>query len=350
MKMTAMTQLTPYEERQVHEIAGWKAEPPALAIEAMDALAHPLVKLAERFVPQQAVRDAITIAYQNSEILAHQSDVVKYAQVANIHELKRGDLAKCDRLAKHFALTASRNAVVRGAAMKSGPVLSAELSMMYALKAVHTIGYCYGFGLHVARERQYALQTLLVASAASMQAKQQAIVNLRALEDELVEEILEDFIEEQFDAIVQQAVEEAAGNSIPMIGLAVGGLTNGAVTYHTALVATRVFQERWLRANGKIRTIAPDPRFARSRLQRAGRVISACVYWPSYAVAFAATYPTVLLSSFLPSQNAAVQGLIDGGAAASADVRQLREGVREALTVRGQVVAPPAVLPAPAPA
>ena len=243
-----MTPLSPYEQRQVNQIAGWKAEPPALIVEAMDAVTHPIARLAERYIPEQAVRDAIKIAYKDSEILTHPAEVVQRAQVASLRELRHGDLAQCDKLAEHFAGVSARKSAVRGSSLTAGPVLSMEIAIMYALKTVHMIGCCYGFTPQQPREKQYVLQTLLVASAGSMKEKAEAILNLRSLEDVLLEEIVEDVIEEEADAIIQQVVEEMAGSSVPLVGLAVGGVTNAAVTYHTAQVAKRLFQERWLRA------------------------------------------------------------------------------------------------------
>ena len=269
-----MTPLTGYEQLQVNAIAGWKAEPPALILEGMDAAARPIVKLAERFIPEQAVKDAIKIAYQDSEILAHREEVAKRAQVTDVHDLRYADLTTCDRLADEFVRSSASKAAVRGSMMPAGALVGMEMSIMYALKAVHTIGFCYGFTPEDRREMAFAMHTLMVASAGSLREKQRAIVNLHSLEDVFVEELVEDFIEEEMTTFIERAIEEMAGSTIPLVGLALAGATNFAMTSLTAKVAKRVFQERWLRDNQKVKTIAPDPKVARTRGAAGG---SACV-------------------------------------------------------------------------
>ena len=343
-----MLPLTPYEQQQVREIAGWKAEPPALAVEAMDAVTHPLVRLAERFIPQKAVRDAIELAYRDAEILAHRESVAERAQVADVRELQRADLARCDKLAEEFARISARNAMIRGASATAGPVLSMELAIMYALKTVHTIGFCYGFTPEDPGERAYALGILQMASAGNMQEKQQANSSLNSVKDVLVEELVEEVIESATESVAQQAMEQVAEGSIPFLGVAVQGVTNAATTYFTGYVAKRAFQERWLRANGKVDRIAADPQFARSRLRRAEGVLAGAFYWPSYLVSFAVTYPVYLLASLLPRENAAVAGLIDGGTAASQDVVGLRERIERAFAPSAAELPAPVLLPAPA--
>ena len=343
-----MVPLTPYEQQQVREIAGWKAEPPGLVVESMDAVTHPLVRLAERFIPKQAVRDAIELAYRDAEILAHRESVAERAQVADVRELQRAELARCDRLADDFAKISARNALIRGASATAGPVLSMELAILYALKTVHTIGFCYGFTPEDPGDRAYALGILQMASAGNMREKQQANSSLNAVEDVLVEELVEEVIESATESVAQQAMEQVAESSIPFVGVAVQGVTSAATTYFTGYVAKRAFQERWLRANGKVDRIAADPQFARSRLRRAEGVLAGAFYWPSYVVAFAVAYPVCVLASVIPRENAAVAGLTDGGAAASHDVAAFRERFGRAFAPSAADVAVPALLPAPA--
>jgi hypothetical protein len=348
--LTAMSALTTYEEQQIHEIAGWKAEAPALLLRTLDAISHPFVKIAEKYVPEQLIKDAIKVAYTDAETLSHQIDVAKRAHVSDVHELRQAELSKCDRLAERFARIAAARSAVRGAAMTAGPVLGMELSIMFALKTVHTIAFCYGFTPHDPKEKQYVLQTLLVASAGSLAEKQQAVINLRNLVDVMLDELAEDFVTDETEAMVDMAVEEFAGNSMPLIGLAFGAVTNATVTYRTAEIAKRVFQERWLRQNGKVESIAADPHFARNTWQRTESVFSACVYWPSFISSFALAFPTALLASYLPRQNVAVRGLVDGRADASHDARDLSKRLREAVSFESQAADQPAPAVTPAPA
>ncbi len=333
--------LTPYERKQVNEIAGWKAEAPSLIDEVLDTISHPLVKLVERFVPQQTLKDAIMLAYKGSEVLSHRKDIVARAGVADVSELRSGDLARCDRLADEFARLSSTKAVVQGSAIGAGPVLSMEVSVLYALKTVHTIGFCYGYTPSDARGPEFALRTLLVANAGSLKEKQDAMVKLNAIEDVIVEELAKNIMQNELTMLVDRAVEMAAGLSVPFVGMLAQIVTSAAAAYYTAQVAKRVFQERWLRANGKVTRIAPDPRYARSQLQRAMRFASACVYWSSYYVSLTATLPFALAAILLPRQNAAVRGFVDGGAAASRDLQHLKGRLRETALDVGDSVSQP---------
>ncbi len=87
-----------------------------------------------------------------------------------------------------------------------------------------------------------------------------------------------------------------------------------------------MFQERWLRAQGKVDVITPDPTTVRTRWQRTGGVVSACTYWTSYLCSFTITYPIFYLSRRLPADNAAHRGFRAGGAAAAQDVERFVNG------------------------
>jgi hypothetical protein len=340
-----MTTLTAYEQQQVNEIAGWKAEPPLMIVEALDAVTRPFAHLAERFVPDQAVSDAINIAYRDAEILAHRADVAKTAGVADVHELRQGegDLARCDRLAQEFTRQAARRSAIRAVGAAGGPLMSMEIAMVFALKTVHTVGFCYGFTPEDPREKQYVLQTLLMASAGSMEEKQKAIVNLRSIEDLLVGDVVENVVENEVEGLVERFLAEVAESSFPLLGHVIQCATSAVATRHTGEVAMRVFQERWLRAHGKVEMIAPDPRLARSRLRRLEDVVSACIYWPSYYLSFGVTFPTLLLTRFLPKQNTVISGFADGGSAAMHDASQLAKHLRSTVVAQPNVAAPVAV-------
>lgn len=321
---TSMKPLSEYERSQVDAIAGWKAEPPALLVEVIDAVTHPVAKLAERFIPLQLVKDAIKIAYQNAETLAHREAVAEAAGVKDVRELRHADLATCDRLAEKFARDAAQKAAVRSAAVSAGPVLAMEISTMYCLKTAHMVGYCYGYTPEDPREKFYVMQILLAAAAGSLSEKQKALVDLHSIEDELVEDIVENVIEGQVEEMVDRAVEDAAGRAIPLIGYVTQSLTNAMIAYHTGEVAKKLFQERWLRAQGKVSRIEPNPALARTRFERAETVLSNCIYWPCYFASFAAAFPVMLVASAIPKQNAVMQGFADGAKAAGEDLKKLR--------------------------
>src|SRR5262245_64891950 len=114
-----MSPLSSYEQQQVNRIAGWKAEPPLLLVEALEIATHPIVIFAKQFVPDHAVRDAIECAYQASGVLAHRDDIMKRAAVTDVRELRTTSLERCDQLADDFARIAGEGAMLRGTVISS---------------------------------------------------------------------------------------------------------------------------------------------------------------------------------------------------------------------------------------
>src|SRR5262245_22879693 len=114
-----MSALTPYEQQQANLIAGWKAEPPFIMVEALEIATHPIVAFAKQFVPDHAVRDAIECAYQASGVLAHRDAIMQRAGIDDIRKLRDAELAPCDRLADEFSRIAGEGAMLRGAVLSS---------------------------------------------------------------------------------------------------------------------------------------------------------------------------------------------------------------------------------------
>src|SRR5262245_61458101 len=284
-----MSPLTPYEQAQLQEIAGWKAEPPLLMVRLLEAATHPIVQLAKQFVPNGAIHDAVEAAYQASGVIAHREQVAKQAGVSDVRVLSQGPLDRCDRLADRFAKIAGEGAMLRGAAISSaggaGAVLGLEVMVTFALKAIHTIGYCYGYCPEDPREKQYALGILLAAAAGSVSEKQKAMADLNSLHEFIVGELVEDVVHTSAEKLAEEAVEQVSKSAaedflaervlesgalraIPLLGVLLGAISDAAVAEFIGHVAKRSFQERWLRASGKVLTIAPDPACARSGLTR----------------------------------------------------------------------------------
>jgi len=344
-----MTPLTPYELRQVNQIAGWKAEPPFILVEALEIATHPIVMFAKQFVPEHAVRDAIECAYQASGVLAHRDEIMKRAGVKDVRMLRRVSLEQCDRLADEFAQIAGEGAMLRGAVISSaggaGAILGMEVMVTFALKTIHTVGYCFGYSPEDPREKDFALSILLTAAAGNMEEKQQAMANVQSLEEYMLGEIVENVVETSTEKLAEEAVEQVsmtaaedylaervlesgALRSIPLLGVLLGAISDAAVAEYVGHVAKRAFQERWLRSRMKIATIAPDPRFARSHLKRAKGIAGAMGYWSSFLISFSVSYPPLLLLSFLPDGNSASRGFADGRDAATSDHKRFVAAIR----------------------
>ncbi|MGD9645365.1 MAG: EcsC family protein [Pirellulales bacterium] len=340
-----MNALTAYEQQQVRQIAGFKAEHPLLIVNLMEKVTHPIVTLARRFIPENSVREAIDLAYKASEIVAHRAEVAAQAGVDDIRQLRNATLELCDQLAEKRCSLAGQGAMTRGAVISTaggvGAILGMEVMFTFALKTIHNVGYCYGYAPEDPGERDYAMGVLLVAAAGTAKQKQEAIVDIQKVEDFVLGEVVEEatlcsaeaLANEALGTVTEGAAEEmlaervfesGALRAVPLLGIVVGAVTDAAVAEYIGHVAKRMFQERWLRAQGKVDIVAPDDSLVRNRWQRAGGVLSACSYWTSYLCSFTLTFPIFFVVKRLPTENAAHRGLKAGGEAAARDVETVR--------------------------
>ncbi|MFN0051644.1 MAG: EcsC family protein [Planctomycetales bacterium] len=322
-----MPTLTAYEQQQVRRIAGWKAEPPSYISGLLDKLTHPLVKLAEKALPENTVAEAISDAYASSEVSTHREKVLLRAGVSDLHELRRVDLAVCDRLADEFAKLAEEKAMAAGAGTGGGNLLSAMIVVRsllgYCLKTIHTVGYCYGFGTEEPHERDYVLGVMLISSAGTLKEKQNAIVTVGNVEEMILEEAFEELIE---DAIAEQILSSGGLTAFPAVGILAGALQFATMTQHVARIAKFTFQERWLRANGRLETrIAPDREYARSWARRVGANAASAMYWSTFGLSFLASVPALWMFRFVPKNHALGRGIADGRRVAVQDAVQLVE-------------------------
>jgi len=329
-----MNSLTPYEARQVRCIAGWKAEPPSYVSGMLEKLTHPLVKLAEKALPENTVAQTIHDAYVSSEVSTQRETVLERAGAGELHDLWKADLTFCDMLADEFATSAEQRAMLAGAGTGGGNLLSAlvvvKALMNYCLKTVHTIGCCYGFGTEEPHERDYVLGVMLIASAGTLKDKQHAIYTLDKVEDAILEEAFEELIQ---DAMAEQILESGGLSSIPAIGILAGAMQFATMTQHVARVAKFSFQERWLRANGKLPDrIQPDRSLARPWVVRVGAGASISAYWTTFGVSFLVCVPALWLFRFVPMKHALGDGMILGGRIAAHDVERLISAIKPSAT------------------
>jgi len=137
-----MKSLTPYEAQQVRAVAGWKAEPPSYVSGMLEKLTHPLVKLAEKALPENTVAQAIEDAYLSSEVSTHREKVLQRAGVGELHDLWKADLAFCDKLADEFAKMAEQRAMLAGAGTGGGNLLSALVVVKDPIEVSRGPGWC----------------------------------------------------------------------------------------------------------------------------------------------------------------------------------------------------------------
>jgi hypothetical protein len=324
----------------------------------MEKATHPIVSLAKQFVPEDALSNAVEVAYRASEVFAHKDDILRAARTTQIRDLRNARFEDCDRMASQFARKAGESAMVRGAMISSsggmGAVVGLEVMVTYSLKCIHTVGFCYGFSPDDFGERECALGILLIAAASNMKEKQRALGELQALEaskiqkdmmnamrdsavETLTEESTEVLAEEAIErvsqttieeVITERAIESTALSAIPFLGILLGGVSDAAVAQYVGETAKRVFQERWLRANQRVTTIAADPKQSRSRFRRAEGVVAAGVYWTTFAASFVVSWPIAMAASFVPRNGPVARGCVHGGRQATHDGKALAAQLR----------------------
>ena len=312
--------LTPYEADQVRRIAAWKSEPPNALSELWKRVSLPVARAIEPIIPDRAVRAAITRSYDASERLAGREDIQRRAGVRDLAELAHGRLERCDRLAIETGASAQALAAAEGAATGAGGLLTTFLDVpllfILGLGTIRRIGHCYGYPLEHHKDRHFALGVMAAALAGSLEVRRQRIHRLRELEDLLIEETEEDILLEEALSFLFQLEIFA---DIPGIGAISGAALNWHFMRRVDQTARMVFQERWLRDNGKVEQIEPAEVHARHLAPGWAGTLNRVAYSGCYYLGFGVALPAFAVASlFRPNHNNALfQGLRDGAAAAT---------------------------------
>jgi hypothetical protein len=303
-------QLTEYELTQVREIAEWKSRPPNPFAEIFRLLTSPGVKLAENAVPDAVARRAINLAFEAAQKLVGNDEEWRRVGSDNLSDLRRKPLEECDRLALRIGTFSQIFATAEGCATGAGGIfttlIDVPLLFVISLWTVIKIGHCYGYPLNQRRDRHFVLATLIAAISGIVETRSKRIDELHEIEEMLVEETQEEIVTEELLSILFQ-LELFEG--IPGIGAISGGGLNLAYIRRVDLTARRVFQERWLKDNGKVRSIARAPVHERDLVGGWAGALRRAAYSGSYAGAFTVALPACLLSSLFPGvQNALTRG------------------------------------------
>jgi hypothetical protein len=315
---TPRSGLTAYEAEQVRRIATWKSEPPNPLSELWKRLSMPVASAIEKFMPDRAVRAAITTAYKASNLLAGQESVKRRAGVRDLAELKHRPLEDCDALARGVGAFAQTTALVEGAATGAGGVLTTLLDVpllfVLAVGSIRKIGHCYGYALEAPRDRHFVLGVLIASMAGWLELRRQRIDQLHELEDILIEETQEDvLVDEALSFLFQLEIFE----DVPGLGAASGAALNWLFMHRVEKTARMVFQERWLRDNGKVERIEPAEAHTRALASGWSGALSRAAYAGFYGLGFGVTLPAYTVAAlFRPMDNALTRGLRDGAAAA----------------------------------
>ena len=252
------SELTDYEKEQIRQIAAWKSEPPNPLSELWKMITLPAAKLVGRVIPDFLVKAAIDRSYDAAELIAGRKDIRERAGVRSLPRLRLKPLEECDALAKQVGAAAQAMATTAGAATGAGGPLTTlvdvPLLFAMALRTILKIGHCYGYPLDQRRDRPFVVGVLIIAISGSLETRRQRLGQIRELEDLLLEETQEEILAEEALTFLFQLEEF---EEVPGVGAISGALLNLAFMHRVDVTARRIFQERWLRDNGKRAEIAP---------------------------------------------------------------------------------------------
>jgi EcsC protein family len=292
--------LTNYEQGQVEKIASWKASNPNPFGELLHRVTKPVAKFVELIIPDAVALSAIEAVYKASELAASQRDIKLSAGVSDLSELRQKPLQVCDDLSRRVGTLGQGVAMLEGALTGAGGVWTTllDIPLLYAvcIGTIIKVGHCYGYALDRPTDKAWVLGALTVALSDSRENRTELMVNLRTIEDLLLEDIQEDIVVEATASLLTQV---EIFEDIPLFGAAGGSFLNLWVAHRADVTARYLFQERWLRDNGKIDNIEPA---------RIGRGLAAMNGWKGalaragysslYGLSFGAALPIQLALAF----------------------------------------------------
>ncbi len=336
-----MTSLNDYEAAQVREIASWKSERSSLVLEAYRGLCGPFSKLLATIVPKglasKALREVQTLAATGDST----ADILKDAGVSQLSDLLGRSLEECDRLSARVSVRAEHLALLEGVIPAVGgiaipgaggavtAIADVPLLLEASLRAIRRVGHCYGFPLDTDADRRFVLAVLDLANEAEQVGTGESRLGLWNPDGP-----------PEFAADGKTAVEDVEASvtddivldSVPFLGDLSNLVLDYAFVRRADITARRVFQERWLRTNGKVESIPPSPEsHRRSSLEGAVNVGSELVYVSAYGVSFGATFTATLaaLAAQAIAPKVVLEGFNDGASAATLDSHKFLDGLKQ---------------------
>jgi hypothetical protein len=334
-----MSTLSAYEEAQVRAIASWKSERPSLILDAYRGLCRPLSKLIVTIVPKGLARQALTEVQSLSETRELATDILKDSGAVRVEDLLHRPLEECDALASRVSVRSEHLALLEGVVPAAGGIaipgvgggLTAladiPLLLTASLRAIRRVGHCYGFPLESDADRRFVLAVLELANEDGAVGRGETRLGL--WNPDGPPEFSTDG-KTAVDEVEASVTDDIVLDSVPFLGDLSNLVLDYAFVRRADITARRVFQERWLRVNGKVESIPPDPiTHRRSSIEGALNVGSELIYLSAYSVSFGATFSATLaaLAVNAVAPESFRKGLIDGADAASRDSRKFLDSL-----------------------
>jgi len=323
--------LSDYEALQVRRIARWKSTAPSRLSAMIDTATAPVTWAVGHFIPKRVVAKLVT----SMESVAHKADsleeVKRAAGVGDIHELRGRPLQECDRLAAKFSARAERFAVVESTASGfAGPLVHVPQQLIAALRSIMRIAHCYGYALSKPIDRVIVIDILELAMMQDPAERHEVLEKLFAAAD-----ARDETIPGEGDLIARTSrnmIAEEVLDLVPVVGTAVGFLFDSTFMHSVDEAARRVFQERWLRHNGRVTSIPPAAAVERrSSLEEFGLALGQLMYTSGAVIGFTVTIPGAIVKNLLGRRRTPLSlGARHGTDNAVADARQFLAGLRSA--------------------
>jgi hypothetical protein len=195
-------------------------------------------------------------------------------------------------------------------------LLDVPLLFTLCLRTIIMTGHCYGYPLDRPTDKAWVLGALAVALSDTRHKRTQLMERLRRIEHLMLEEIQQDIVVEETASLLTQI---EIFEDIPVFGAVTGGLLNLSVAHRADVTARHLFQERWLRDNGKLDTIepAPDSSLGIPTTHGWDGAFARAGYSTVYGLSFGAAFPVHLLGMmFAPISRPITSGIRDGARAA----------------------------------
>ena len=257
-KKASHHELSDYEKRQVEKIAAWKGAYPNPFGELFHRIAMPIAQVVEMVIPDPVVAAALRGAYKISTASAPPSDICADAGVRDITELRHRSLEECDHLSRRVGTMAQGIATVEGVLTGVGGVwttlLDVPLLLTLCVRTIIRNGHCYGYPLDRPWDEAWVLAAFALAISTTKERRTLLRARLREIEDLVLEETQENIVIEETASLIGQI---EVFEDIPVVGAVTGGLLNLATAHRADVTARHLFQERWLRDNGKVTEIEP---------------------------------------------------------------------------------------------
>jgi hypothetical protein len=263
-----MSPLDPYEHQQLELIRAWRSQQPGLATRTIGKASAPLADAAEKMVPTVLLRMSLDVVHAAAVRISDRKSILKRAGVEAIEDLRGLPMPACDALAQQVSRRAALLAGGSGAVfgLAGGLGLAADLPALLTLtfRTIHRVGLCYGEDLAAPERRQLPVAVFALASANSMEEKEDALHAIdaveggadseagldglgRAAQRELAKDSVAFSLNNLGKSLARNLGWRKAGESLPLVGALVGGSVNAWYLHDLARAARYSFQLRWLR-------------------------------------------------------------------------------------------------------